>query len=758
MGNGDAADGSTWRPGAAAWIKDPRHTSGSFEVPPAPTETQALAEYARRQVQLCQRHTQEDLDGLHDQIHEEMHKAVTQELRGVAAEVNRVRKESMDALRKALKEDVSPLMEELSRVLTDDIGPLRAQVQDLSAEVAKIPASASAGNGEGDLEALRAEVQSLREDARELREQSPKAAQEVMMVLQAVEAKSREAATEIARSVSAEAAAEAAREAARDEVQVVLEAREAAQQSIKMAEAELTSERWRSEAAELRTETQALEERLASMLEGRLEALVDTERLEAHVSAAVEELNGELQMECAERLKLIAQVDAARARSEQVLEHLGQLSEVRFQETQEAVADLERRQSDALREATESLARRSELQELSGRAESLAGRTSEFAGQLEGLMAQCGDLEAQALVTASKVSTLARSVAEDKRGSAEVEELRAAIRDVSQRCDEGLGVAKAGWARSIEWAADISKLTEAAAASGDAKKDGFGLDADGSLTSPPFAAACQTGLQLRLQLVEGVRGWVVGAFLRAPAGRISFRIHAAGKTQTFEAAIFGRDGAPEWGSPRIATLSTLPSTKLTVKLDILEVSLAVPAAPSAEATNGAWWPPGIAGVARVTDEGHAAAREAASIRAGMVRRVEWRLTRVSERLEVARRAFSAGSPIDDEALEPWVTPPFAAAGLEGLRLHIYPLGYRPRGDEMCGFFLSCPKGVFVRCRLFVGDAFRVFEHSYDTRSRSTRWHWPSMDFRHLLKACFFERVGLAGVVTMSVIFLTLLAP
>jgi len=70
---------------------------------------------------------------------------------------------------------------------------------------------------------------------------------------------------------------------------------------------------------------------------------------------------------------------------------------------------------------------------------------------------------------------------------------------------------------------------------------------------------------------------------------------------------------------------------------------------------------------------------------------------------------------DEEALEPLCSPPFAAAGFEGLQLQLYPLGYRPRGEESCGFFLVCPKGLYVKCRAYIGDQVRNFEHQYDVR-------------------------------------------
>jgi len=61
------------------------------------------------------------------------------------------------------------------------------------------------------------------------------------------------------------------------------------------------------------------------------------------------------------------------------------------------------------------------------------------------------------------------------------------------------------------------------------------------------------------------------------------------------------------------------------------------------------------------------------------------------------------------------SPPFSAAGFDNLQLQLYPLGYRPRGEETCGFFLVCPKGLYIKCRAFIGDQVRNFEHQYDIR-------------------------------------------
>merc|ERR1712166_456852 len=106
----------------------------------------------------------------------------------------------------------------------------------------------------------------------------------------------------------------------------------------------------------------------------------------------------------------------------------------------------------------------------------------------------------------------------------------------------------------------------------------------------------------------------------------------------------------------------------------------------------------------------------------MVRKIEWRITHVAERIAAARSAVALGHA-EQQALEPLMSPPFSAGGLEGMQLQLFPLGYLRRDDntpgsnfeEKCGFFLVCPRGVYMKCRAFVGSEARVFEHQYAER-------------------------------------------
>merc|ERR1712054_598561 len=100
-----------------------------------------------------------------------------------------------------------------------------------------------------------------------------------------------------------------------------------------------------------------------------------------------------------------------------------------------------------------------------------------------------------------------------------------------------------------------------------------------------------------------------------------------------------------------------------------------------------------------TDAVRVAAREAEAVRSSMVKKVEWRVGHISERIAAARAAASDRG----EALEPVMSPMFSAGGLEDLQLHLYPLGYLRRDERMptstfeekCSFFLVCPKGTYV---------------------------------------------------------------
>eukprot|EP00929_Paragymnodinium_shiwhaense_P101502 TRINITY_DN64647_c0_g1_i1.p1 TRINITY_DN64647_c0_g1~~TRINITY_DN64647_c0_g1_i1.p1 ORF type:complete len:923 (-),score=208.45 TRINITY_DN64647_c0_g1_i1:245-2944(-) len=712
-----------------SWLRNSRKTAGTFNPPPltGTIDCGTIMEDGRKQLRACYAALQKDLDLLHEQVHAEVHAAVRRELQGVAQTMSKVRRETMDELQKVLQSDIGPLTDELSRVLQEDIGPLKAKVEEIamatgdsSTPRASDDERESLGSrGENPSQRVEEEMSSLKEELQSLKlrldrlphEQSAKAAQEIAQVLASVQASAREAS-----KAEAGKALAAAREAAQEQMQEALK-----------------------EAARLAaSETNTLEAKLQVELEAvrkRLEGCANIDVLEEKLNSAAEELNGELQVECSERLRLASslhaldaesktlqeelhslrqstsgmgsaledigqalaaavqetrrvtsQTDEALSRSRESLEQLGQISEARFQDTQGALRDLERRLGCSLEDA---------LKDVSG---SVSQRIAVLAGDMshlnEGLAKQ-----------ASTVDTMASKVA-----GLDVNHLQTAVQRISQECQEGLNEVRASFARVVDWTASIN---------GDDLRRNGRLDA----ASPLFTAACLTGLQLKLMVVESSKGYNIGVFLRAPDCKMSFRLCVAGKSHSFEGSVFGSDGsgAQEWGHPRIAVLreASLPEEML-VRVDIIDVVAAVStgiASSKDSAGSAAPSPSILSGQLRLADVEKAAAREAAAIKAGLVKKVEWRITRIADRIAAAKRA-AAKDAFDDEALEPLISPPFAAAGLEGLQMQLWPLGYRPkegRGDDMCGFFLTCPRGVSVKCKAFVGDAFRTFEHHYDAR-------------------------------------------
>mmetsp|Transcript_131260 Transcript_131260/g.339932 ORF Transcript_131260/g.339932 Transcript_131260/m.339932 type:complete len:784 (-) Transcript_131260:435-2786(-) len=403
------------------------------------------------------------------------------------------------------------------------------------------------------------------------------------------------------------------------------------------------------------------------------------ESLEKRIDTMVKELRSDAEKEVAERGRLQTTIEEGRTSAEKSLAQLEEalrgealVCEARFREAQTAVAALEERQQAALREALDGLTDRSEQVEIRSKYD---------------------------------LDLFKESVSSDFRER--LSETEAKLSQLGTECREELNFAHSAWARSIEWNAelDLEKL----------ERDGT-CDAESHI----FSAAGLRSLRLQLRITRQGSGgggqmspsglldsenpakpqrWNCGVFLKAPYGRVSFRVTIAGRTQGF-AAEFGE--AREWGSQKMVILERVPP-KLAVTLEILDVVAPVSGS----------LPPALQASVQMTDAVQAAARETANLRSTMVRRIEWRVGRISERLAAAREAASKIG--DEEALEPLCSPQFAAAGFEGLQLQLYPLGYRPRGEESCGFFLVCPKGLYVKCRAYIGDQVRNFEHQYDVR-------------------------------------------
>lgn len=405
---------------------------------------------------------------------------------------------------------------------------------------------------------------------------------------------------------------------------------------------------------------EALQKAFAESLEERAEAL--RQRFES-LESSMQELRDETVAEVGEREKLRdtfeqgqARAEAAVARLEETLRGQALVGEARFQESQAALASMEERHRGAIQDA-------------------LSGASNQ---------SQDKDLRVK-----YELETVKAGLQADFRERLSVQDRK--MQQLNAECLKEVDFAMSGLARSVEWTAHI---------------DAAALERDGRLeiNGPEFSAAGLRPLQLQLRLAQEGRThrWSCGAFLRTPGGRVSFRLSVLGRSQHF-AAEFGE--AREWGSHRLAILERVPA-QLTVSLEIIDVAAPLPRAASGDSS--------LVVSSRIVDAAEAAAKETAALRASMVRRVEWRIAKVSERLAAAREAAGRIRG-DEDALEPLLSPPFAAAGVAGLQLQLYPLGYRPRGEESCGFFLICPPGMYVKCRAFVGDAVRTFEHHYDTR-------------------------------------------
>jgi len=269
------------------------------------------------------------------------------------------------------------------------------------------------------------------------------------------------------------------------------------------------------------------------------------------------------------------------------------------------------------------------------------------------------------------------------------ERQRSSARDLERLksdCHKEFAFAQSTWARTIDWQAQV---------------DLTALGANGKLdvSSPKFMAATLEGLQLHLRIQAWKDRYASGVFLQAPNGQVSFKLSLGTKSSSFHADFAS---APEWGSQRLAVFDQLDPV-MNVRLEIQDVSVPL--------SKG--YPLALSVSAKSTDAAEAASREAAAVRSTMVKRIEWRVGRISEHVAAVRAAANAGG--EEEAWQPIVSPPFAAGGFENLQLHLYPLGYRVKGEDSCGFFLVCPRGMHVKCKAFVGDMVRVWDHHYEER-------------------------------------------
>ncbi|CEM01388.1 unnamed protein product [Vitrella brassicaformis CCMP3155] len=85
-----------------------------------------------------------------------------------------------------------------------------------------------------------------------------------------------------------------------------------------------------------------------------------------------------------------------------------------------------------------------------------------------------------------------------------------------------------------------------------------------------------------------------------------------------------------------------------------------------------------------------------------VKKAEWRINNLSERLSVCRG-------------EPLVSPSFHIAGIPDVSLQFWPEGYTTAAKQFCSLFLSCPPGVAVNASLWAGGMMRRIQHFYERR-------------------------------------------
>jgi hypothetical protein len=568
-----------------------------------------------RQVQFLHSYFERNMDLLHEQIHNEIYNALSQELVSVAQNLTSIRMEahnSIDELRNS------------SGVLDQNVGMLTTVVERMREELTSTKVHAEGVKSiQGDMELLREGLHAsltraesmMKEEVAGLRTELQAAFAETQAALAERPAVSNEIPQEFAKRI------------------VDLETKLPQMESA-------TKEALGAEAAERATRAGEL---AMSVELSRAEARQIAEKMEASISALAAEAEART-------------LDA----------------EAKFRKTADSLAfDIEKSRKDT---------RSAELAAESTARANLA---------VEQMSTKCEALE-------TRVGSLVREV------ELQFDDARKDIRQLSTDCSDGFGFAYNCWTRTVDWMAsvDLQELERAGR---------FDLE------SPEFMAAGLRGLRLVLRLVTvekpgGKLRWTCGAFLRGSMGQVSFRLHAAGKSQSF-AGDFAN--TPEWGSQRIVTLEMV-GPSVPVRLEILDVTAEVPPQIGA--------PEELIATLQMTDAARVATREADKVKSMMVKRIEWRVVRVSERIAAARAAVAAGKA-EEEALEPLLSPLFSAGGLEGMQLQLFPLGYLRRDDQMpssnyeekCGFFLVCPRGVYLKCRAFVGDQVKIFEHQYTDR-------------------------------------------
>lgn len=617
------------------WRRRPRETSGVFD--PGPMEgkpaLKTLEAEIHRQVQSLHSYFQRDLDLLHEQVHNEVYTALSQELVSVAQNLTAIRMEAHNSIEE---------LRNSGGVLEQNLGGLMTVAERMREELNLTKAHAEGVRDvQADLQHLRErDLQQLQKDFQVSLKAVETAVEEEMIALRA-----ETAAALCTRAVTTAALQGRATASSAEDLPQEFVARVAALEAKLPQVEQAAKEALGSEAAERATR------------DGELAMSVEVSRAEAR--------------------KIAESLDASvKAFSTEIEEKLLN-AEKRHEESKDNIVDIKKRLEEQVLSANADVV--AESNAANARASKAAEAIAEQYGSLE-----------------TRMSTLFREV------DLQLDDARRDIRQLSSKCQEDSGFAHNCWTRTVDWMAsiDLDKLE---------RSGRFEVE------SPQFMAAGLRCLQLclRLSSVEKPHGkprWVCGAFLRGTEGQVSFRLHAAGKVQSF-AGDFA--DTPEWGSQKIVTLESVGPT-VPIRLEILDVTAEVPAQVGA--------PVELISTFQMTDAARVATREADKVRSSMVKRIEWRIVRISERIAAARAAVASGQA-EREALEPLLSPTFSAGGLEGLQLQLYPLGYLRRDDAMpasnfeekCGFFLVCPRGVYMKCRAFVGDQVKIFEHQYAER-------------------------------------------
>jgi hypothetical protein len=564
------------------------------------------------------------MDLLHEQVHNEVYSALSQELVSVAQNLTAIRMEAHNSLEELRNSGTG--LENTIELLTTAVERVREDMNSMQ----KLP---------DDLKQIRVDVKQLRD--KELKQLSDSFQQS----LEETEAKVHE-----------------------DMLGLRAETEAAIQESVAAAPAP----------SEQLTVPEDFATRVAD--------------IEAKIPEIEQAMKDALSAEAAERAtragELAMSVELSRAEACQSAEHL----QTSLQTMADEVAERERQAEQKTKEAQE-------------QAEEQVRQTETLVAEMEKRLGEKGpSIDAEVVAEANeaaksletRLSNLSREV------ELQFDDARKDIRQLTQQCREGLGFAHNCWTRTIDWMASVD-LAE--------------LDRTGrfDVESPEFMAAGLRDLQLCLRLVSiekpnGKARWTCGAFLRGSVGQVTFRLHIAGKGMSF-AGDFSKTS--EWGSQKIVTLESVGAS-VAVRLEILDVAAEVPAE-----VDG---PSELVSTFQMTDAARVAAREAEKVRSSMVKRIEWRIVHVSERIAAARSAVAAGHA-ELEALEPLLSPPFSAGGVEGLQLQLYPFGFLRRDDvmpssnyeEKCSFYLVCPRGVYMKCRAFVGDQVKIFENHYTER-------------------------------------------